>query len=193
MELNKNKYSQKEVVDILNAYKSEYEKRIVEQREIIKKLNEEIKELYAREESVNDKERLVLSALLRAEKISLDLQEKSKQDYALELERLKKFSTRWDNYFKELKAKYPMYPPVNQALEFKNAIDLGDNLSAKEIINKIDNELPEKKEKFDPKSKIKDYISATSDNGFNLDDVLNPGELQLEDICKELGLIDGNE
>ena len=60
MELNKNKYSQKEVVDILNAYKSEYEKRIVEQREIIKKLNEEIKELYAREESVNDKEKLVL-------------------------------------------------------------------------------------------------------------------------------------
>ena len=53
--------------------------------------------------------------------------------------------------------------------------------------------LPEKEEKFDPKSKIRDYIAATGDNGFNLDEVLNPGELQLEDLCKELGLIDGNE
>ena len=43
------------------------------------------------------------------------------------------------------------------------------------------------------KQKIKDYIAATGDNGFNLDDVLNPGELELEELCRELGLIDAEE
>ena len=38
--------------------------------------------------------------------------------------------------------------------------------------------------------KINDYIVATSDTEFNLDEVLNPGELDLEDLCKELGLMD---
>ena len=42
---------------------------------------------------------------------------------------------------------------------------------------------------FNPKKKIVDYIASTGDNGFNLDEVLNPGELQLEDLCKELGLM----
>ena len=55
MELNKNKYSKKEVTDILVAYKGEYEKRIAESREIISKLNAEIKELNAYVESLKRK------------------------------------------------------------------------------------------------------------------------------------------
>jgi hypothetical protein len=43
---------------------------------------------------------------------------------------------------------------------------------------------------FDPEKRIADYVSATSENGFNLEEVLNPGELHLEDLCKELGLIE---
>ena len=41
-----------------------------------------------------------------------------------------------------------------------------------------------------PKSKIEAFVAATSDNGFNLNEVLNPGELQLEDLCKELGTME---
>ena len=61
-------------------------------------------------------------------------------------------------------------------------------------IEKVDTLLKEKedlkkgKDTFNPKSKIQDYITAKTDNGFNLDDVLNPGALRLEDLCKELGL-----
>ena len=43
---------------------------------------------------------------------------------------------------------------------------------------------------FNPKSKIADYIVATDGSGFNMDEVLKPGELKLEDLCKELGLMD---
>ena len=47
-----------------------------------------------------------------------------------------------------------------------------------------------KDKKFNPKAVISDYIVATENNGFNMDEVLNPGELRLEDLCKELGLIE---
>ena len=47
-------------------------------------------------------------------------------------------------------------------------------------------------EPFDPKAVIGKYIeSEEEDTGFNLDDVLNPkGELDLEKLCRGLGLMD---
>ena len=41
---------------------------------------------------------------------------------------------------------------------------------------------------FNPKEKIDAFIKA--ENGFDINEVLNPGELDLEDLCKELGLMD---
>ena len=69
--------------------------------------------------------------------------------------------------------------------------------SAKKVIEEIEQIETDKKSKkvkkesFNPKAKIGEYIASTSD-GFNMEEVLNPGELALEDICKELGLIDEN-
>ena len=56
----------------------------------------------------------------------------------------------------------------------------------KEILSKAKNSSVD----FNPKAKIDESLAATSDNGFNLDEVLNPGTLHLEDLCKELGLLD---
>ena len=68
------------------------------------------------------------------------------------------------------------------------------NGGEKSVIDKLSTLIPQtprgKKQSFDPKARIDEYIAATGDNGFNLEEVLNPGELQLEDICKELGLIE---
>ena len=51
--------------------------------------------------------------------------------------------------------------------------------------------------RFEPRKKIDEYVeeqtAVTEDEetGFNLDDVLNPKhELNLEKLCKELGLMD---
>ena len=196
MELNKKKYTNKEVLDILNAYKGEYEKRFAEQREIIYRLNEELKNLQAETENIRGKEAIISATLIRAEQTAQDLKDKAELQYMLEVERLKKFSARWEKYFEELKEKYPFYAPVKKAVEFVNKVDkiTGDE-EPKEVISRIESIIPKSVggEKFDPKSKIRDYIAATGDNGFNLDDVLNPGEIELEDICKELGLMDGNE
>ena len=64
----------------------------------------------------------------------------------------------------------------------------------KPILENLEKEFSDNNSKnnkvFAPKEKIQDYIASTSDSGFNLDEVLNPGELELEDLCKELGLME---
>ncbi len=196
MDLSKKKYTNKEVLDILNAYKGEYEKRFAEQREIIYRLNEELKTLKAETESIRGKESIISATLIRAEQTAQDLKDKAELQYMLEVERLKKFVSRWEKYFEELKERYPHYQPVKKAIEFVGKIErVSEDEDPKEVVSRLDGAIPKSvaNEKFDPKSKIKDYIAATGNNGFNLDEVLNPGKIELEDICKELGLMDGNE
>ncbi len=195
MELKKRRYSKKQVIDILNAYKSEYDKKFEDYRAEVNALKQEIKLAEERAEKMEKKETLILSTLFNAEQTAMELKRKAELQYELEVERLKKFSKKWDDFFNQLEEKYPLYKPVKTAVSVKKESDkILKKSNAKEAIEKIEKLLPKnKKEKFDPKSKIRDYIASTGDNGFNLDEVLNPGTLKLEDICKELGLIDGNE
>jgi len=195
LELKKRRYSKKQVIDILNAYKSEYDKKFEDYRAEVNALKQEIKLAEERAEKMEKKETLILSTLFNAEQTAMELKRKAELQYELEVERLKKFSKKWDDFFYQLEEKYPLYKPVKTAVSVKKESDkILKKSNAKEAIENIEKLLPKnKKEKFDPKSKIRDYIASTGDNGFNLDEVLNPGTLKLEDICKELGLIDGNE
>ena len=77
---------------------------------------------------------------------------------------------------------------VKKAVKINQKIKNVNSENPKEAVAEID-ELMTGAKAFNPKKKIVDYIAATGDNGFNLDEVLNPGELELEDLCKELGLM----
>ena len=89
-----------------------------------------------------------------------------------------------------MQEKYPRSETTKKAIKIKEKVkELSKNSNAKKAIEQLDGIIDEKK-KFNPKQKIKDYVVATSDSGFNLDEVLNPGKLELEDLCKELGLIE---
>ena len=190
MDLNKRKYKKQEVSAIINAYKGQYEKLIAEYRARIGELLKENAMLAEKVEASSKKEPLLLAMLERAEKTSLETVEKSELQYSLEMERLKSFVAKWDDYFKNLEEKYPLYPTTKIAIDLKNKVEgFSENDRAKQAIEEIDGILDEQAE-FNPKQKIKDYVVATSDNGFNLDEVLNPGKLELEDLCKELGLIE---
>ena len=195
MELNKKKYKQIEVRAMFDAYKNEYENRLAEQRGRISELNKENAELKAELDLIKDKQQLIYKTLERAEKNATELEQNALAQYELEVERLRSFSERWNGYFNDLKEKYPLYSTIKKAVGIKERMDeLVDEANPKTVVEELDKMLGKTKKKaFDPKGKIRDYIAATGDNGFNLDEVLNPGELQLEDLCKELGLIDGNE
>lgn len=196
MELNKKKYKKQEVENLITVYKISYEARLSEQKALMMELSNENARLKTELSQLKDKENIIVSTMETAEKTAIDVKEKAELQYALELERLKQFSARWEKYLNVLKEKYPMYDPVNKTLAVKDAIDnLDENVSPKESIDALDDALldAEFSRPFNPKEKIRDYIAATGDNGFNLEEVLNPGELELEEICKELGLIDSNE
>ena len=175
---------------MVEAYKAQYENLIVEYRARISELVKENSELVKKIEEMTSKESLIVATLERAEKTSLEIEKRAELEYSLELQRLNKFVEDWDNYFKQLQEKYPLYPTTKKAIKIKDkAKELSKTSNAKKAIEQLDGMINEKK-KFNPKQKIKDYVVATSDNGFNLDEVLNPGKLELEDLCKELGLIE---
>ncbi len=193
MELNKRKYKKKEVESLITVFKIAYEAKLAEQKSTVIELNREIAELKAELSQYKEKEDAILSTMETAELSAISVREKANLQYSLEIERLKQFSKRWESYLNDLKEKYPMYAPVAIAEGVKAEIDkLNGEENAKDIIEELDDKLidAEFNKPFNPKAKIREYIAATGDNGFNLEEVLNPGELKLEDICKELGLID---
>ena len=196
MELNKRKYKKKEVESIVTVVKIAYEARLADQKEVVLELNKEIAALRAELSTYKDKENVILSTMENAQQSAESLKERAQLQYSLEVERLKQFSSRWEKYLEELKEKYPLYQPVEKAVDIKQTIDgLDSEADAREAVESLDAKLvdAEMSKPFNPKQKIKDYIAATGDNGFNLEEVLNPGELKLEELCKELGLIDGDE
>ena len=157
---------------MIDAYRAEYENRLSEQRATINELSKENARLNAEIESCLEKEKLISSTLIKAEKSAQDIIQQAEIQYSIELERLKKFAEKWEDYFTDLKNKYPMYPAVKKAIKIKDKAIASSKEKAKETIKEIDQMLGvDKKSKFNPKSKIKDYIAATEDNGFNLDEV----------------------
>ena len=193
MDLSKKKYSQQEVKQLLDSCSREYQEKLNTQRTKISFLIEENRKLFDKVEEYKSKEALISSTLFSAQEKATEMEEVTNEKYALVVEELKKFSNDWKEYFDFLKEKYPNYDTIQKAVKLKEALDnniLGgdDKLTVKEMEEKLSNITS--RLDFKPKDKIRDYIAATSDNGFNLEEVLNPGKLELEDLCKELGLME---
>lgn len=194
MELNKRKYSAKEVSRLLDEQEELYYEKFKEQKNRIDSLIDENKILNATLDEYKQKEKFIESTMVKAQKDAYYETEKAKMQYQLTVEKLRNFYQKWKDYFSYLIEKYPQYSEVKKAneiiLRLKNALKISDNTA---IVDTVEKEISSKdleRKVFNPKQLVNDYISSTGNNGFNLDEVLNPGELQLEDLCKELGLLD---
>lgn len=196
MQLDKKKYTGAEVQRMFDAYKKHFESRYTEQQKIISGLTRELNEMKSQVESVSSKEALIIAVLRRAEQTAMDLDQQVNAKYKEELERLIAFSSDWDDFFNALREKYPEEEQVKKAVLINEKLNSEKNKTQpKLLIRELEQMISEEKvhPNFDPKKKIADYIEATSDGGFSMEDVLNPGELKLEDICRELGLIEEDE
>lgn len=194
MQLTKRKYKKEEVKELLDSSISDYLQTIEEQKERIAFLNEENKRLNDRIEELTAKEEQTLKVLKSAQDKSEEIKIDALKHYEAEILSIKNFDLKWKEYFSYLAEKYPYYNSQKRAKEVRNElINVFNTNDLKAVMpsatEKIDKDTKNSRI-FNPKEKIQDYISATSDNGFNIDEVLNPGELELEDLCKELGLID---
>ena len=193
MQLSKKKYTAEEVKKIISSSSFEYETKLNNQKERISVLLEENKKLSEELRGFKEKDALISSTLLSAKEKATEIEESAKIKYLLVVENLKKFSKDWKTYFDFLKDKYPNYHTIQKSVKLKEALDESINKgNAEELIGKMGNELSSITDKMSitPKEQINDFISATSDGGFNIEEVLNPGKLELEDLCKELGLME---
>ena len=195
MDLVKRKYKKGEVESLILEEQNVLHSKLQESLSLVEQLREENKMLSAKLFEYEQKESLIASAIEDSEKKARDIEEKSQMRYSLAVRTLKVFLERWNAYFVMLKEKYPMYPAVTKANELCDKLcNLLANGNNKQVIDELSEDVNKKdydvRVPFNPKRKIEEYVAATSDNGFNLDEVLNPGELQLEDLCKELGLMD---
>ena len=193
MELNKRKYKLKEVEELLETNSLKYTDQIEGLKNKVEELISENERLNKEVSFYKNKEKSILGALERVNDIENTAEKDAEVYYQSVVDSLIHFSAKWSSYFSSLNEKYPMYPVIQEATKLKEKLNAllktDDN---KKIVGELNKEIS-KRTTFNPKAIINDYIASTSDNGFNIEEVMNPGELVLEDLCKELGLIELEE
>ena len=113
------------------------------------------------------------------------------ESYKAEVQKLKLFSSRWSVFVNQTVKKYPSDATrkLVAVSEMITEILLKDDLPDYTDKQKIEDvyKIIEKEGDFAP---IKNAsLFGESDNGFNMEEVLNPkGELDLMSLCKELGV-----
>lgn len=174
---------------MISAVVSKYEDRMNALREKTFEISEENKRLTIEIENLKNKEDVVLSTLERAERTASEVKSDIDAQYELEILRLKKFAEKWNDYFAALREKYPAYPTTSKAIDVIETFSkIADQTDAKSVINQIDHMLDDTLSISN--GHIKEQNASEKTNGFDINEVLYPGALKLEDICKELGLIE---
>lgn len=181
----KRKYKRDEVLEIIKERDGNYEKELTQ-------LNEEIKRLSSELETYKNMDNLADLTVKNAESKAEEIKKTAELKYQTECDRLRNFKERWSKYFGYLAETYPYYKAVTESREILNALEevLGKSQSSMQTIEELDLALD--RLKIGRNDEIKQHIALTtpSESGFDMEAVLNPGELDLEDLCKELGLME---
>lgn len=191
MELTKSKYKKSEVLELTTSLTNEYEEKLQDREEKIKLLKEESLELKNQLEAYKNRIKLNEESLKSAKLKAEEIEQTATLKYEIEVEYLKKFNSKWRKYFKYLSETYPLYKAKEEAEKVTKTLEkvLGKKVTDKEKIEELDLAV----------SVVADYNGfkenrpmavGISDNGFNIDEVLNPGELDLEELCKEMGMME---
>ena len=114
---------------------------------------------------------------------------KIENEYKLEVEKLKLFSVKFNAFVNDAVKNYPcdktrklvyLSDVISEILS-SNEVDFKDKTKIEAVYKLI--------EKEDLSTDKRPSLFGESENGFNMEDVLNPkGELDLLSLCKELGV-----
>jgi hypothetical protein len=188
-ELSKNSFTKAEVDKLLFQIKLEYDSRLREQKNRIFELVGEVKQFKELNERLKKRDELISKALLSAVEKAKELEITAKKKTENEINRLQTFINKCEKYLSDIMLNYPIDNNIKKFDEFTDKMK-GAFMPESSIVgqNNLKEELAISKE-FNPKEKIDKYIEK--ENCFNMDDVLNPkGDLNLEDLCRQLGLMD---
>ena len=186
------KISQREMEKLIGGIREAYEMKIRQLENRIDALNVENRNLRASVAEYKSREGHVGRAIVDAECKGEEIREFYRLTAETELKTLQVFAEKWRKLAEQMIGIFP----DNEAERY---VDFADSLSA--LLGKDpDYFLPKEEkapaaeeEKFVPQAVIGKYIEneEEEENGFNLDDVLNPkGGLDLEKLCRNLGLMD---
>ena len=191
LDLSKKKYKKIEVESLLKEQSDRYEEEVSLHKIRIDELIKENKKLSLKIEQYKKNERKALSVLEKAEEKAESILKNALEKYKLETERLKSFVIRFNAYFAYLFEKYPLYPEIVKAKETfdKLYILLADSYG-QEVVDNASTVITDDKPSKATKKTTKKKENVETETGFDINEVLNPGELNLEDLCKELGLLE---
>lgn len=183
------KFKQEEVEKLIAGIREAYETKIRRLEYRNEGLVSENRTLRASLAEMKGRESKVGKALVAAETKGEEIKEFYRMSAETEWKTLQLFADKW----KKLAAQMADVIPKDDAEKYtKFADDLAALLGKERGKFRTEDEAAPGEEPFDPKAVIGKYIESEDENtGFNLDDVLNPkGELDLEKLCRDLGLMD---
>ncbi len=179
------KFTQKETEQLIAGIREAYETKIRQLEYRLEGLTAENRSLRASLAEYKDREGKVGRAIVDAESKGEEIKALYRMTAETEWRTLKLFADKW----KKLAAQMRDVIPAGEA---KRYAEFAENLSA--LLGQdpgFAGGAPETEEPFDPKEVIGRYVEGEEESGFNLDEVLNPkGELDLEKLCRNLGLMD---
>ena len=188
------KFTQQETEKLIAGIREAYEIKIRQLNYRLDGLVSENRSLRASLAEYKSREGRVGRAIVAAEEKGEEIRELYRMSAETELRTLRLFADKW----KKLAAQMAEVFPKGEAEKYTG---FADDLAA--LLGKERFALPEEEEtppapaaegKFDPKAVIEKYVEGEEETGFNLDDVLNPkGKLDLEKLCRSLGLMEEEE
>lgn len=195
-------FTKAQVVSAMSRIKTENEGAVAAEKDRIFALLEENAELKQQNATLLRRDKLISDALVAAVEKAKEIESVAKRKCDLEIKRLRLFQAKWGQYFARVMEKYPVDQNLQKMQEFTRKVDeiLGNEsdqtdeaAQAQDVSGAFATLRKETATSstapFNPKEKIDAYMK--SESGFDMEEVLNPkGELNLEDLCRELGLMD---
>ena len=194
MVLDKRKYTKQEVEGLLENNCKPFVAEIEELKNRLGDALRENEKLKKENSKYKNTQAEVTDALTAAKKRADEYAVKLAEAYENEVQKLKLFYLKWQSYFNYLIETYPNYRLTEKVKKIREKLvglfgrTKSDKAEIESIYSEIDGVAVLPKGGFDPKSKIQEYIQ--SESGFDMNEVLYPdeSELNLEELCKELGI-----
>lgn len=183
------KITQQEAEKLIAGIREAYEIKIRQLNYRLEGLTAENRSLRASLAELKSREGKVGKAIVAAEEKGEEIVRLYRMSAETELNTLRLFAEKWKRLAGQMAGAIP-------ESEAKKYADFAENLSA--LLGKergrfgvSEGNGAADQESFDPKAVIEKYVEGEEETGFNLDDVINPkGELDLEKLCRNLGLMD---
>ena len=196
-------FTKEQVVSAMSRIKTENEGAVAAEKDKIFALLEENAELKQQNAALLRRDKLISDALVAAVEKAKEIESAAKRKCDLEIKRLRLFQAKWQQYFARVMEQYPVDENLQKMQEFTQKVgeilgsESGRPLDATVQTQNVSSVFADFRKEtavasatpFDPKAKIDAYMK--SESGFDMEEVLNPkGELNLEALCRELGLMD---